>query len=941
MKRLLCYLTILLFATSTAWGQFFYSGQDPASHRWQIMKTPHFSLLFPDSALRIAQQLAGALERNYERAAYSLNAAPHRITVVLHPSSVFSNAFVAWAPRRMEFVSTPPQDNYAQDWIDQLALHEYRHLVQLSKLNQGFTKVLSWFFGEQITAGIMGTFVPFWFLEGDATLTETLLSQAGRGRLPAFDADLRAQLLERGPYHYDKAVFGSYKDFVPDHYVLGYHLVVMARRDYGPEIWQRALHKAGHIPIMITPFNRGIRISSGRSKTGLYKKIMHQLDSLWRTKERQYAESPYFTISSPNHRHYTSYRQPVPGKSGETLAFRYGLDETSRVVEIPINGKERVLFHTGFQSLHSLSANDSMVVWAEAGYDPRWENRNYSNLWRYDRQRGQKKQLTHRSRLFAPALNPDGRRIVCVSVDLKNTHALEIRRSDNGELILQQRFPEGVQLMTPTWSARGDSILCILLQHDQKHFFLCDENLQELQRIKPEPLTEFSDPYLKGPVIFFSSGSEGIDNIYRYNLRTRELHQVSSVAYGALEPAICLNEDRLLYADCHARGYAIRTGSTNPLGPAIKSSAATTQARLFTSLLSQESPLPLKSDTLVSYPVRRYYKFLHLFNPHSWGPISVNADRQSINPGLTLMSQNKLSTLTATLGWEYMLTENQDLWFADVSFSQWYPIFDFRYTFGRRKAAHPDLENTYYHWQESSLRTSVRLPINLSSGRWSRWLQFRVSSTWYQILPRTNYPEDYFSGHMRTLDYQLYWNQQTLRSRKDIEPRWGQMLTADYRHTPFDGMMLGDMFALRSTLYFPGIGRHHNVYVHLAYQQNTSKPYKYADLIAYPRGVRDAYNDRLACVRINYTAPLLYPDLHLGSVFYLKRIWMNGFFDYAEGTYGDLRQYYASAGAECFANVHFFRFLAPFELGIRASWVFNTRQFIPEFVYSLDISGIQ
>lgn len=940
MQRLLCSLMIILLATSNALSQFFYSGQDPASVRWQIMKTPHFSVLFPDSTLHIAQQLAGALEQNYERGAYSLNATPRRITVVLHPSDIFSNAFVAWAPRRIEMVSTPPQDNYSQDWIQQLALHEYRHLVQLTALNQGLTRVLSWFFGEQITAGIMGTFVPFWFIEGDATLTETLLGESGRGRQPSFDAPLRAQLLEHGPYHYDKAVFGSYKDFVPDHYVLGYHLVTMARRDYGATIWQNAVRKAGRVPVMITPFNRGIRLSSGLSKVGLYKKVMHELDSLWRRESSRRKLSPASTLS-PLHRHYTSYRQPVGCTSGKVIAFRYGTDETTKVVEFGGSEKEHVLFHVGHESLCSLSANDSTVLWAEAGYDPRWENRTYSNIWRFDRQQHRKKKLTRRSRLFAPALSPDGRQFVCVAVDLQNIHALQIRSTRDGKLITEQRYPEGIQLMTPAWSGTGDSIVCIRMQHNQKKLLLCNVQLQALQLIFPAPLKEFSDPVLKGHQIYFSSGSEGIDNIYCYNLQTEALYPVTSVSVSAVEPSILPDTNLLLFADCHADGYRIVAAPADPCAAAPDTDSGHISERIFMPLLSQEMQTPATFDTLVHYPVKRYYKFLHLFNPHSWGPLSVNADRQSVNPGLTLMSQNKLSTLTATLGWEYSINERRGTWFAEASFSQWYPIIDLRYATGLRRAPHPDLENTDYQWQESSLRTSIRVPLNLSSGRWSRWAQLRVSSTWYEIRAMDHFPDNYFSGYMRTLDYQLYWSQQALQAPRDVESRWGQMIVADYRHTPFDGLMLGDMYALRSTLYFPGIGRHHSFYLNLSYQQNTTKPYKYADLITYPRGVRDAYDDRFGSMSLNYSLPLLFPDLHLGPVFYLKRIWMNAYFDYAEGVYKNRRNYYSSAGMECYFNLHLFRFLAPFQLGFRGSWVFGRERFVPEFLYSLDISGIQ
>ena len=38
---------------------------------------------------------------------------------------------------------------------EQLAIHEYRHSVQINKMNRGFTRALYYIFGEQATGGIL------------------------------------------------------------------------------------------------------------------------------------------------------------------------------------------------------------------------------------------------------------------------------------------------------------------------------------------------------------------------------------------------------------------------------------------------------------------------------------------------------------------------------------------------------------------------------------------------------------------------------------------------------------------------------------------------------------------------------------------------------------------------------------------------------------------
>ncbi len=158
-----------------------------------------------------------------------LNHQPGKIPVILHNTSAISNGFVVWAPKRVEMFTYPEVNGFSQDWYDQLALHEFRHVVQVDKLRQGVTKVLTVILGEQGIGPAAGM-VPFWFLEGDAVYAETSLSPSGRGRLPSFEMGIKAQLLsDPKRYSFSKAYLGSYRDFVPDYYQYGYQMVSFGR----------------------------------------------------------------------------------------------------------------------------------------------------------------------------------------------------------------------------------------------------------------------------------------------------------------------------------------------------------------------------------------------------------------------------------------------------------------------------------------------------------------------------------------------------------------------------------------------------------------------------------------------------------------------------------------------------------------------------------------
>jgi hypothetical protein len=279
MVRQTWFLIFFLMVGMTAKGQYFNTGEDPASIRWRQISTLHFKLIYPESFENNAQRLANYFEKVYQSGGRSLDYQPRKIPVLFHTHTVRSNGLVAWAPRRMEIFTTPHQGIYGQDWLEQLAIHEFRHVVQIDKIHTQLPGIVKILFGEQIGALITGAYLPFWFLEGDAVVSESALSNFGRGRLPSFLMEHKAQVIEKGVFTFDKAFNGSYRDFVPDHYKLGYHLVGEIRAKYGSDIWVNALDRISGKPWSLTPLNKTLREWTGLNQEKLYRSVFDSLHS--------------------------------------------------------------------------------------------------------------------------------------------------------------------------------------------------------------------------------------------------------------------------------------------------------------------------------------------------------------------------------------------------------------------------------------------------------------------------------------------------------------------------------------------------------------------------------------------------------------------------------------------------------------------------------------
>jgi hypothetical protein len=266
-KYVILFLLFIIFWSQYSVAQFYSTGQDPASAKWNQINTDNFQIIFQKEFNDQAQNIANILEYYYKKAGKTLEHNPRKISVIVHNQTITSNGYVAWAPKRMELFATPPQDVYPDPWIEHLCIHELRHVVQIDKLNQGITKILAIIFGQQAT-GLVTAQLPMWYLEGDAVCMETALTDFGRGRLPFFERGIKTHLLsDDDRYSFDKMLFGSYRNYVPNYYELGYQLTAYTRSKYGSDVWSRVENHVAQNSYTLLPtyyaFYRGLKKNIG------------------------------------------------------------------------------------------------------------------------------------------------------------------------------------------------------------------------------------------------------------------------------------------------------------------------------------------------------------------------------------------------------------------------------------------------------------------------------------------------------------------------------------------------------------------------------------------------------------------------------------------------------------------------------------------------------
>ena len=147
--------------------------QNPSGINWKSIDTGTYQIIFPEEITPLGQRVANLMV-HYEKYNYSsIKTEPRRIPIVLINDYAESNGFVSFAPYYSHLFTTPTSSD-SVEWIKLLAIHEGRHMVQRNKLSDGTGKgAWSFLFGDMGTNIFAFFYVPAWFLEGDAVVTET------------------------------------------------------------------------------------------------------------------------------------------------------------------------------------------------------------------------------------------------------------------------------------------------------------------------------------------------------------------------------------------------------------------------------------------------------------------------------------------------------------------------------------------------------------------------------------------------------------------------------------------------------------------------------------------------------------------------------------------------------------------------------------------------
>ncbi len=893
-----------ILAQHQAFSQFGYPlGLNPSATKWYQINTDSFQLIFPENTLPKGQRVANLVAELYGLD-QTIGNSKRKVSIVLHPKTVTPNGFVALAPFRSELFLTPPQASFLGngDWLDLLTIHEYRHVQQNVNARKGATKWASWVFGQNGWALMRQIAIPRWFMEGDAVLYETMLSPAGRGRVPAFDMEYRALLLQNRTYSYEKASAGSFKNFVPDHYKLGYYLSAQARKEYGADVWKDVVNASGRYKGILFPFSRNLKKNTGLRTPQLYSTTIAQLKQQWENDEKTAQYTDFRSVKSLPQKGFTSYEYPQFVSDSGAIVLKSGFDLIPALYKIDLHGnQEEKITLPGFQvdANRSYSEKNGQLYWTEMRFDKRWANQNFSDIYYYNLFNKKKKRITTKGKYFSVAVSNDGVKLLSVKVPESGDPQLVVLNSFNGEELITLPNAEGYFYAHPTWLSESRAVVVAQKDHKQALFSV---NLTSGQH---ETIVPFASRQITFPVVspdgkwvIYSSTETGINNLFATNLSTKETYQVTSDRFGAFYPSVSPSGQKLLYSAYTNNGFELKE---IPFAPEKweKAKANTKSSITFYEPLLKQADQPITDLPNQEYDVKRYHEVSQLINFHSIRTLPLHPNYLA-----EVQSDNVFSTLSARVGLNYNVNDRNTIYYADVSYGRYFPVIEAGAQAGTERDmtiyflnekitsnSQTNVSDTSYiptpvtrTWAEKLYYGGVSLPFNLSGG--ASYGSLTVSGHLQRI--QTTYEPDLFipNGATKTstaYDFKVLFARTQLQAKRHIYPRLGVTFVLRKRKT-ISGLEADQLYT-NTQVFLPGIFKNHSVWGGFSTNtEKTSNPYLFSNNFFYSRGYTGIRSDQLQKYSFNYAFPLLYPDIAIGPFFFLQRIKANVFYDQTTAT---------------------------------------------------------
>ena len=906
---------IFLFFISELQAQVF--GGNPSSLKWKQVNTSSARIIFPEGADSIAQQAAAGTEYIQQHFLTSGGSEFKKINIVLQDQTMTSNGYVALAPWRSEFYLMPPQNPFelgAQSWANLLTTHEWRHVQQYNYFNRGNAKFFGALFGQYARATANAAAIPDWFFEGDAVYNETRLSTQGRGRLPFFFNGYKTILHDSLKYNYMQLRNGSYKNYIPDHYQLGYMLVLYGIEKYGTDFWEPILQEASALKTFY-PLQSAMKKIKGIEFNVFADDALKYFQNKWQQEEKadpgnmdEVILAPYL---EPNNR-IRNYRYPYPVHADTFVVYKATQQDIPAFYFKTVNGFEKKIAVKDISDDGYYSYNNGQIVYTAMQPDARWGNRDYTFIKLLNIYTHEEKEVTGKGKYFSPDIAHTKDMIIVVDMDINKGSRL-IALNTKGTVIKEFNNEGGYIYSHPKFSVNDDALIVMIRDKaGQMGIQKISIETGKAENILPLENRVIGFPVVKGDTLTYTSSYKGRDALMAMDIKT---HNRWLLAYGitGIYQGIFADAGKLVTSVFTDTGYQLKTAK--PLWKPLQQGEDNLQLLYTGSKINQQVSTPLPGAN-TAYTAQPYKKSTGLFNFHSWLPAADDPEYS-----FTLYGQNIFNTMQTQLGYVYNRNDDSHEIFYRNVYGGWYlqPFWGANYTFHRTSLYGID---TTLIWNEAEARVGLQLPLNFSKGKTFQRLffssSFTVNNRKYDEFSKTIFSDRNVIYSDNRINYSIFSQQ----APQQVLPRLGFTLSLRSRHAV---NTVANNFTGTVAAYFPGLLKTHSLSINYSYlHRDTLRNFSYSKVFPFSRGYDYVDLGRLSKFGFNYQLPLFYPDFGFGNLLFINRIRLNAFAESTKSRNQRTQRVlsYKTIGSELYFDTKWFNQQA-LTFGVRYSYLLN------------------
>ena len=865
------FLLSFLFLTLSIVGFSQVFSADPASIKWKQINAPASRVIFPAGLDSVAMRITNIVAHIKNPTETTIGTKSKKINIVLQNQTTVSNAYVSLGPFRSEYYMTPQQNSFEMGslpWPDQLTIHEYRHVEQFNNFNVGLSKAMYLIFGEEGQALANNAAIPNWYYEGDAVFNETNLSRQGRGSLPFFYNPYRSLWKAGKNYSWMKLRSGSLKDYVPDHYALGYLLVSYGREKYGDFFWKNVTQYAAAYKSLFYPFQHGIKkysdldyVTYRNNALDYFKKEFDLLNP-----------SPVDKLGP-----YLNEQFPVFTDHGSIIYVKNTFRENPQFIIRKRNGHELKIRTQDYTLDNYFSYRNGKIVYASFIPDIRWGYRDFSDLQVLDVTNGHQYTLTKRTKYFSPDISLDGRKIIAVHEAANGKDNLQLLDSKTGKIIQDLPNPDQLFYTYPKFFDNDKIISAVRNSEGKMSLQVIDVSNDKTENLLPFTYNVIGFPFFQHDTLYFSYAYKKNDELFAYTFRDNKIWLIETQSEQGLgKYHVSVNNSNIVWSSFTAEGYRLQQFSKQSL---VFSEINAGNLQKITSSFGITAVNNRNANLLYSVPndtftVKKYRKTFKLFNFHSIEP-AVSDPIYT----LSLVSENILNTLQSDVAFTYDRAEKYKELSFDATYGAWFPYFSagVNYLIDRSSLYRQNL----IHYNQLEPYAGFNIPLNFSKGRSFTYLNFGSQYVYSSASFNGPYKDTIGSPSYSYSSNFLTFSHQIQQAQQQIYPGFAQTLSLSYK-TPLSKYK-GYQYVANANLYFPGFINTHSVVLNGAYLKKDSiDEINFSSEFPFSRGYQAVNFYQMYKWGINYNLPLALPDWGFADIIYFLRVRANLFYDDTE-----------------------------------------------------------